>query len=70
MKNGVLPVNEIDNILTHPTIKFNFDAPILYVHVFIILNNNQRLITPKFFTTNEHDIIFKSMAMRNHLRHD
>jgi hypothetical protein len=56
MKNGVLPVNEIDNILTHPTIKLNFDAPILYVHVFIILNNNQRLITPKFFTTNLHDI--------------
>jgi hypothetical protein len=49
MKNGELPVNEIDNILTHPTIKFNFDAPILYVHVFILLNTNQS------FTTNEHD---------------
>jgi hypothetical protein len=56
MNYGILPVNEIDNTLTHPTIKLNFDAPILYVHVFIILNNNQRLITPKFFTTNLHDI--------------
>jgi hypothetical protein len=55
----MLPVNDniLDNILTHPSISLNFDAPILYMHVFIMMSNyNERIITPKIFTANEQDI--------------
>jgi hypothetical protein len=60
------PPIDIYNILKHPTIKLNFDAPILYIHVFITMSKyEENIITPKFFTTNMQDINALEHEMRD-----